>query len=709
MADKPKLKKSATNIDDASIKLIRKYLALHKSTVSVSDIKEILVASAHPSTDRKLKEIFERQDFRTTVGKIPGIDFDEGLLPCLAFTKEGDLVLIESADKRSFSLRVSGQKRKQKIPKSDIFESISGTIIKIEKGFEPKNEISDRLKNLSPLGGLGILNFSWVAIASLLSNFMGLASSIFIMVVYDRVIPNQADQTLYALAIGVGIAIIFDIILKSARSRIIEHATYQKDKSVSDKIFDQFVEAKSGNSDNSVGALSTVIRDYEVYKDFVSSASILLFIDLPFIFLFIYVISIIGDQLFIVPLLCVPIVLFSVLIVQPVLFNSSKKLSAATRSRQGLIIEILTGLDSLKSNGAFALLKNRFTSESNTFAFASNRTKSLSQISTNIVTVVQQGAQVAIIVYGFHLFVEQKISMGAIIATIILSGKTLGPLSKLAQTLGRANAAFVAYKNLKSFLKTPRRIQSETSQLVSTSEVVAVSVDNVTLRLNPEARPLFSEFSLKVKKGEKIAIIGRSGAGKTSLVKLLCGLLVPETGSLYIGGTEISGFSRANLFRSIGTVFQEPWLFSGTLRENINLGYDEIPDAKIIEALRLSGAGFLGDSAEESLDFMILDRGANLSGGQKQSICIARTLAFEPDIYVFDEPTSSMDTQMEVSFLKGLEDLNPEKTIIMVTHKPNILKACDRVVLLESGKIVWDGPLKEYAAISKSQARAASK
>jgi ATP-binding cassette subfamily C protein LapB len=518
------------------------------------------------------------------------------------------------------------------------------------------------------------------------------------MVVYDRVLPNQANETLYALAIGVAIAVLFDQLLKRARSGIIEYSATASDRHISNEIFEQFVDVRVRTA-RSVGSLSTVIKDFETYKDFVTSATILAFIDLPFIFIFIYVISVVGAELYLIPLICIPIVIVGVLVIQPLLYKSSKKLSDANKSRQGYLVELLSGLDVLRINGAFAELRKRFVRESRNFSVASARAKNLGQISGNIVYVVQQFSQVGVIVFGFHLFITQDITMGAIIATMILSGKTLAPLAKLAQTLSKLNSALIARGNLKAFLSQRRKNIVSENGIFEVSHKRGLRIDNVTLRLADGAKPVFTQLSLSIEQGEKVAIIGKSGSGKTSLIKLFCGLNEPEVGTAFVDGVDATCIDRADVFKKIGVCFQDPWIFAGSIRENIALGQEEITDNEIINALRLAGGDALGNDLSTILDGICADRGSNLSGGQKQIIALARSLVFNADYLLLDEPTSSMDATMEAQVINNINSKLTEKTVVVVTHKPNLLNACDRIIVLEAGRKVWDGKRQDYVKL----------
>jgi ATP-binding cassette subfamily C protein LapB len=618
--------------------------------------------------------------------------------------KKGELAILEEVGAEQFIIFDGPTRKKSKLTKKEFSEWYSGKLIFAQPSLEEHKSVKSRLKALSPLKTLGTTRFSWIAIAALLSNVLGLATSLFVMVVYDRVLPNQATQSLYALAIGVGVAILFDTLLKGARSRIVERSSVTVDIAVNEDIFEQFIEVSNTKERKSVGELASVMRDFEVYKDFMSSATILTLIDLPFILVFVLVISMIGGPLFIVPLICIPVILILILALQPLLVRNSAAVSVSAQSRQSLLVEVLGGLDALRVNGAFSLMKKKFLLQSNFYAKASHQAKTYAEINGNTITIIQQISQVAVIVYGFHLFADQVITMGAIIATVILSGRALGPLSKVGQTLGRANAAYVARGNLKRFLSAARmQSDGEGSAIINTNDG-AVEVSSATLRLSEMGRPLFNGLNLSIKKGEKVAIVGRTGSGKTSLVKLIVGLLAPETGTVLINGSDVRQYPRADLFRSIGTVFQEPWLFTGSLRDNIALGQDDCSDEYTLECLKAVGADFVGDGTTADLEFAIQDQGSNLSGGQKQAVMLARALVFKPPLLLLDEPTSAMDGVSEHNVIAHLSKHLINETIIIVTHKMPVVAMCDRVIVMDQGKIVGDGTKDAYFDLLKKRA-----
>lgn len=687
---------SSANLDKLEQGYLRRFAMLLGVKVSFAETKEALQSSDNEVRHDKISDALAFLGLRVTHSTAKLKDMQPEQAPFLLVGNQGQICLIEELnDEHVIVSSVENGSRKKRV-RSEVNTTFQGRIIHAERNLEAKSSTSERLRLLNLFSLLGAGNFAWIAVATGMSNILSLASSLFIMVVYDRILPNQSLNSLYALAAGVALAILFDFLLKEARQSILSRVTNASDHKLNAEIYEQYVETINDMRSQSVGALSNTMRDYENYKDFVQNASLLVFIDIPFILVFVWVISLIGGSLFWVPLLCIPVVLGSVLIVQPLLLRLSKNVSKVTQSRQSQLLETLNGLDNIRISNVYALMRRRFLRSANEFSTASSKLKRASAINTSIITITQQAAQVLIIIFGFLLFVEQQISMGAIIATVILTGKTLGPLAKAAQIIGRANTAFNAYLNLKSFFAQPRLERKTALKSVSQTSNSIAGISNVTLRLAANANPLFNGLNIEVKPGEKIAVIGRTGAGKTTLLRLMSGLVQPEVGTVTFAGQDIRSFARADIAERLGVAFQDSWIFSGSVRENITLGDDHIEDREILEALKLSGGEQSIGQVSEALDVEINDGGTNLSGGQKQSICLARILVRSSDLYLLDEPTSAMDSECEHSFLSCLHGKLKDKAMIIVTHKSSILSACERVVVLHQGAIAWDGPIAEY-------------
>ena len=653
--------------------------------------------SNHWGTPLFFREVFSALGF--ALQPLKG-DINDALATQSVFlaTEDHKSVDFKIKSKSKIDVRLDGE-RKYTSHSANELKKLKIRTFKIVSVSEDLREVRDRLTQLNPIRTLGTFRLIWVSVAALFSNILALASSIFIMVVYDRVIPNAATESLYALAIGVILAITFDSLLRSAKSGIINRATEGSDLVVNEEIYNQFVELSGAENKRSIGELSTVVRDLETYRDFMSTATLLTMIDLPFILIFIYVISLISGPLYLIPLIAVPIVLVSVIIAQPIISRISRSASKTSQSRQSVLMEILGGLAPLRASGAFAIMKRKFMQTTSDNMVAVNRSKNVSGFNAGFMQAVQQIAQVAIIVYGFHLFIEQQITMGAIIATVILSGKAMAPLSRLGQTLSRMGAALVARKNIINFLTLPRNNTQGPSDTFGTFSDAEVEISNVTLRLDENAVPLFSNLNIKIGAGERVAIIGPTGAGKSTIINLISGLVLPEVGSVQIKGRDIRTINRADFFRNVGVVFQEPWLFAGSLRENIAMGFEEVSDQQIIKAIKLSGAKLNDDVSTDILDGSILSQGKNLSGGQKQSIALSRAVLFDQSVLLLDEPSSAMDQTMEDRLIAELHEYLDSRTLILVTHKPNMLKLCERIIVIEGGSVKFDGSKQQYVEL----------
>ena len=653
--------------------------------------------SNHWGTPLFFREVFSALGF--ALQPLKG-DINDALATQSVFlaTEDHKSVDFKIKSKSKIDVRLN-EERKYTSHSANELKKLKLRTFKIVSVSEDLREVRDRLTQLNPIRTLGTFRLIWVSVAALFSNILALASSIFIMVVYDRVIPNAATESLYALAIGVILAITFDSLLRSAKSGIINRATEGSDLVVNEEIYNQFVELSGAENKRSIGELSTVVRDLETYRDFMSTATLLTMIDLPFILIFIYVISLISGPLYLIPLIAVPIVLVSVIIAQPIISRISRSASKTSQSRQSVLMEILGGLAPLRASGAFAIMKRKFMQTTSDNMVAVNRSKNVSGFNAGFMQAVQQIAQVAIIVYGFHLFIEQKITMGAIIATVILSGKAMAPLSRLGQTLSRMGAALVARKNIINFLTLPRNNTQGPSDAFGTFSDAEVEISNVTLRLDENAVPLFSNLNIKIGAGERVAIIGPTGAGKSTIINLISGLVLPEVGSVQIKGSDIRTINRADFFRNVGVVFQEPWLFAGSLRENIAMGFEEVSDHQIIKAIKLSGAKLNDDVSTDILDASILSQGKNLSGGQKQSIALSRAVLFDQSVLLLDEPSSAMDQTMEDRLIAELHEYLDSRTLILVTHKPNMLKLCERIIVIEGGSVKFDGSKQQYVEL----------
>ena len=381
------------------------------------------------------------------------------------------------------------------------------------------------------------------------------------MVVYDRVVPNQAIESLIALTIGVIIALGFDFLIKTLRANFIDRAGKRADIRMSKIIFNQLMTMNLASRSDRSGALASTVRDFESLRDFFTSATLVAIVDLPFIFLFIYIISLIGGPLAVVPLVCVPIVIIVGLVVQPFLAKLSLDGMKSGMSKQGVLVETLNGLETIKATGSGGLMRKRFEEATNQQSDQGFKTRAITQFAINSSASVQQFAQIAIIFYGVFLIQDNIVTMGALIAVVILAGRTLAPLTQLAQALTRVNTARTAFKTINELMKKPKDRDDNDNPLSRPNLKGEIEFKNVTFSYPGAKEPTIRDLSFKISPGDRVAMLGKMGSGKSTIARLIAGLYEPDVGSILIDGVDLRQIDQADIRRNIGFMLQETWLF----------------------------------------------------------------------------------------------------------------------------------------------------
>ncbi|XGA81019.1 type I secretion system permease/ATPase [Halomonas sp. CH40] len=537
--------------------------------------------------------------------------------------------------------------------------------------------------------------YAQVVMAAALTNFLGLSTSLFIMVVYDRVLPNEAIESLIALTIGVSVALLFDFMVKTLRSVFIDRAGQQADLRMGRRIFDHVLNLQMSAKRGSAGGFANTLREFETLREFFASASLVAIVDLPFIFLFIWVIYLIGGPLAIVPLVAVPLVLLVGVAVQPFLRRLSNTAFEEGRNKQGVLVEAISGLETIKASGAAPLIRERWEESVRQQSDTGRRGRAIQQFALNATAFTQQAAQICIVVYGVFLVGDGVISMGAMIACVILTGRTLGPLAQLAQTMTRINQARTSFRAIDQLMAMPSERPEGRRYLSRPALEGKLALQDVSFRYPDQTVEALADINITIQPGEKVALLGRVGSGKSTLARLLLGIYPPERGAVLVDDTDIRQLDPADLRASIGSVLQESWLFSGTVRQNIAIGGNHPTDKDILDAAKLAGAHDFIARHPHGYDMVVGERGEGLSGGQRQLICLARALLGSPPIMLMDEPTSAMDIQTEKDVISRLKGAAKEKTLVVVTHRTSLLELVDRVIVLDQGKVVADGPKAE--------------
>ncbi|MCE1972557.1 type I secretion system permease/ATPase [Enterobacter cloacae] len=534
------------------------------------------------------------------------------------------------------------------------------------------------------------------ALAAVLANVLTLATVFFTMNVYDRVIPNQAFITLWSLAAGVTVAMIFEAITRYVRAHLIDVAGKKADLVLGSMLFRQALDVRMEHKPASTGAFASQIREFESVRDFIASASLAALSDLPFTLLFIGVIFVTGGTLGWIPLLMIPLIVLVSAIIQWPLARAMKENLQESSQKQGVLIESIEGLEVLKSMRGDAWMQRRWQHYSALQSATGLKTRHYSSLATGAVTLLQQLQTVFLVVAGVYLIDAGTLTMGALIATVMLSGRATAPLGQVVGLAIRYQQAKSALVSLNKLMDMP--VDRDISQnYVALPDLRGdVSLKKVSfaypappMRPNPQ---VLNNVSLEVAAGERIAILGRIGSGKSTLLRLIARLYSPVSGQLFSAGLDVNQIDPADWRRAISFVGQNARLFSGTLRDNIMAACPEATQNEFLRVLQLTGLDQIAARHPAGINMPVGEGGDALSGGQRQLVSLARSLLGRPKMLLLDEPTSAMDTQSEQLFLSRLSGALEGQTLIVVTHRPSLLRFVDRIVVVEDGKIVADGP-----------------
>ncbi|MCB1563217.1 MAG: type I secretion system permease/ATPase [Alphaproteobacteria bacterium] len=542
-----------------------------------------------------------------------------------------------------------------------------------------------------------------VAVASTLINLFGLASSLFIMNVYDRVVPNNATATLWTLSIGIIVIFCFDFLLRNLRAHFLDHAGRKADVIISSQLFEQIMGMNMASRPASAGVLAANMKEFETLRDFFTSATMVALIDLPFAFLFIAFIAIIGGPVAFVPLAAVPLIVGMGFLLQKPLEKVIKQSLHESALKNALLFETIIGLETIKVQAAEGHTQRNWEELTDKASRTAVKSRRISAFAQNWALFIQQLVSVFIVIVGVYLITHGTLSMGALVACVILSGRAMGPLAQVAGLLTRLNQSKQALDQLDDLMKKPVE-RPAGKHFVSLPHMEGkVEFRDVVFGYPGQSNPALNHMSFTIEPGEKVGIIGAVGSGKTTLERLLINLYEPTSGSVQIDGTDVRQIDPGDLRRNVGTVQQSPQLFFGSVRDNITMGHETAPDRAVLRAAELSGVmEFLRDSSA-GLDTQVGERGEALSGGQRQAVAIARSLLYDPPILILDEPTASMDPASENRLRKRLETLCHNKTTILITHKGPMLSIVDKLILIDRGRLIAYGPKDDV--IRKLQAR----
>ena len=528
-------------------------------------------------------------------------------------------------------------------------------------------------------------------LASIFINIFALITSIYIMVVYDRIIPNNAISSLISILAGVLFVIFMDFSMKMLRGYFLDMAGKQIDSSSSNDIFQKIIGYDLSKAPKFSGELVSVVREFETFREFFNSVTLTSLVDFPFILVFLTVIYGIGGNIAFVPGVIVPVVIIFGLLIQPVLKQISEDSQKDGQAKQTVLGEMINGLETVKTVSGGSVLKDRWMGAVNAQSKTSIKSRIFTQLALNFAGIGQQLSQLGIIGFGVLAVSSGDLSMGGLIACTILSGRTLAPLGQIGGLMGRLNSAKAAYHSVTKFMLEASREETAKEYFPRENITGSIEFSHVTFSYSNDTQIILNDINVKINAGEKVAVIGKIGSGKTTILKLVMGLYQPNNGSVLIDGANIQQIRPEDIRRQFGVVMQNTYLFSGSIRENIAFGLDTVSPREIDEAANIAGVSDFTKKMNNGLDYQLSEGGKDLSGGQRQAIALARAIVRKPSIILLDEPTSAMDLTSERQIIQNLKSYFNKQTLIVVTHRMSLLQLVDRVIAVDDGKVTVDG------------------
>ena len=534
-----------------------------------------------------------------------------------------------------------------------------------------------------------------VLYASLLINLFVLASPLFTMNVYDRVVPNNAIETLWVFAIGVSLIYLIDTFLKFTRTYLLESAAKKSDIIMSSIIFEKVLDLKMANHPASVGSFASNLKDFDSIRSFLTNATMAAVIDLPFAVIFLAVIAYIGGAIVLVPLTTMFLILTYAYFIKKPLRASIESTHEASAKKSSILIETLSNIETLKTLGTLNQVQYKWEESTGEIAEKSLKSRMLSSSIPTITQLLIQLNTVMIIVYGVYLIQDFELSMGGLIAIVILTGKTLAPMGQVAALMTNYEDTKTSYEAINDILSQPSERPSGKEFVQRPDFSGLIEFVDVTFSYPNTEVPALKNVSFTIHPGEHVAIIGRIGSGKSSIQKLILGLYEPDSGQILIDGIDIKQIDPADLRKNLGYVAQDIMLFRGTVKENITYRATHATDSAMIRAAQISGTSEFIKKHPRGYEMPIGERGQGLSGGQRQSIGVARAFLLSTPIMLMDEPTNSMDQITEAKLLQSMSQNLKGVTSVFVTQKMTLLSIVDRVIVVNDGKIYIDAPKED--------------
>lgn len=619
-------------------------------------------------------------------------------LPVLLLLKEGRCAVLRrwGEDGQALILPSEAEGGEQWVSREELLEAYSGEALFAR----PRHELEDLRTPLMPRVNAWFRDtlkqsrwlYSDAVLASLLINLLGLMVPLFVMQTYDRVVPNQAISTLWVLVIGLLVGTLFELILRVVRAHLLDQAGKKTDLILSATLFERITGMSMKARPATVGGFAQSIHDFQGLREFLTAVTLTSVIDLPFVVLMLLVIGLLGGWLVVIPLVAFPITILFALFIQIRLRDTVQKSLTLGAVRQALLIETLGGLETLKACSAESERQYQWETTHGALTRLDAHARNLSALATNGTLFIQQFCGMATIVAGVYSIIAGNLSVGALVASYMLGSRVLAPLGQIAGLITRYQQAQLTMRSTDALMALPQERQTGQQPLERTQLRGAIDVSHVSFRYAGQNAAALNAVSFSVKPGERIGIIGRSGSGKSTLARLLMGFYAPDDGQILLDNLDLRQLDIADLRNQVGYVAHDLPLLAGSLRDNLTLGARYVSDARMLEVAELTGVSELARQHPQGFERPVGERGQLLSGGQRQAVLLARAMLLEPPIMLLDEPTSHMDNASEDQLRQRLHGWVEGKTLLLVTHRTSMLSLVDRLLVLDNGKVVADGP-----------------
>lgn len=617
----------------------------------------------------------------------------------LLWVGEGDARIVRGRLSHGAFSTEDGEGRAQEMDEADIAR---GELLLLQTGERAQGEGGDGPQTATEWFAHAIRRHRRIFLEGVFATFVisaiGLVASLYTMQVYDRVVPTQGYSTLWVLTVGVLLAVVLEFSMKQVRAHMVDRASKAIDQELSGVFFDKALGIRMDARPSTVGTFASQIRHFESVRNFMTSSTLFILADAPFALLFIGVMALIAGPVAIVPLIMVPIALLSGLLCRGAIERLSAENMLESNRKNGLLIEAVDGIESVKAAGGEWKMLDRYRDLTSTIAASELQLKALSTRATNMAQTIQQLNYVGLIAAGAYAISAGELTMGGLIACSIISGRALSPLAQIPQLVVQWKHAKIALKSLDAIMAMPSDRASDQRLVVPERCLGQLRMEGAAFSYRDD-KPIFEVDELRVAPGERIAVIGAVGSGKSTLLKMLSGLYKPRKGTVYLDGVDMDQLAPEFVREHVGYLPQDVRLFSGTLRENLTLGLPTPSDSLILRAARMTGLEQPIQQHPKGLELEITEGGRGLSGGQRQLVGLTRLLLARPRVMLLDEPTASMDAQLEARVMKHLfEEVPPDSVLVVITHKMALLPHVNRVIVVDKGRVVMDGPRDQVLA-----------